>query len=134
MKAVWTSTTPVVAAVTLGDDTAKQTMVIDGLGAGAAEQVVPLFRATNPLRIQRGNVAGELSIIAAKSHASRNAAASYYLGEHGRINQVGNLVITVDTGGTTLTFTGAVLKAVSVAAMDGLRWAVRYQFGFTTMA
>lgn len=132
MKAEWTSTTPEVAKVTLGDDAAKHTLALESLGGGASEQVVPLFRAANPARFMRGNSAGEVVISAAKSHESRAAAATFFKGEYGRINQVGTLELTIDA--TVMSFAGATLKAVTAVGVEGLRWTVRYQFGITTVS
>lgn len=132
MKAEWTSTTPAVATVTLGDDAARHTIEIESAGGAAQEQVTPIFRAANAQRKARANVAGELTLVCAKSHADVDAAATYFLGEYGRINQVGTLLLTFSAG--TVTAAGATLKGVEIANTVGVRWWLRYRFGITTLS
>lgn len=129
MKVTWTPNAGV--PVVLGDDSLKQTVVMDSLGGGAVEQVVPLFRATNAARYSRGNVAGEAGFSVARSHANLAAALTYWKGEYGRLGTKGTLVLT--EGVTTVTCSNAVLKAVVLAGVTGTRWAIRYGFGVGTM-
>jgi hypothetical protein len=131
MKAEWTSVTPSVSKVTLGDDANKHAIVLESLGADSQEQVVPLARAANPLRFPRGNAAGEVAFTATKTHASRDAAASYAAGEIARLNQQGTLELTFDTH--KLTCASATLKGVRAVSVEGLRWTIRYTFGVTTI-
>jgi hypothetical protein len=130
LKAEFTSITPAVAKVTLGDDSVKHTIEIESLGAAAAEQVSALFRSANAKRFPKGNVAGDVVFTASKSHATIDAAATYYAGERARINQQGTLELTF----TTLKFTYALatLRAVEPVPI-GTRWRLRYTFGVTTL-
>ena len=117
--------------VTLGDDSAKQTIVLESLGGQSVEQVSPLARGTAVQRFARGNVSGDVVFSSSKSHATRAAAASAWKSEYGRLNEVGTLVLTIDA--TTLTYAGAVLRSV-VGIPDGVRWTLRYTFGVTTVS
>ena len=119
------------SAATLGEDAVKHAIEIESWGGQSIEQVVPLARAANPLRLPRGNVSGDFAFVAAKSHASVDAAASFFAGEYARLNQSGSLVLTVGTH--TITMAGAVLRGVAKANIIGLRWYVRYTFGITTL-
>ncbi|PWU18908.1 MAG: hypothetical protein C5B50_07780 [Verrucomicrobia bacterium] len=129
MKADWTPTGGSLAH--LGDDSAKWTMKLEQLGAQSLEHVAQMFGAATVLRLALGNQAGECVFTAAKSHASRDAAAQFFAGELARLNQVGSLVLTFDA--QTLTMANAVLKGVGVVGVEGLRWTVRYTFGITTI-
>ena len=129
MKADWTPTGGSLAH--LGDDSQKWTVKLEQLGAQSLEHVAQMFQAATVLRLALGNQAGECVFTAAKSHASRDAAAQFFAGETARLNQVGTLVLTFDA--QTLTMGNAVLKGVKVAEFNGLRWAIRYQFGITTI-
>jgi hypothetical protein len=126
---VWTPTGG--DAATLVDDGAKLFGQIGQLGGQALEQVSPLFRAANPARFMRGNVAGECAFVASKSHASVATAATWWATEYARLNQKGVLVITI--GAVTLTMGNATLRAVTRAEWIGVRLSVAYSFGITTI-
>jgi hypothetical protein len=130
VKAEWTSATPAVAKVTLGDDSVKHTLELEAMSAAALEQVATYFRGANATRIPRGNISGEVVFVAAKSHATIDAAGTFWKAEYGRLNQKGKLELTFTE--TVLTFDNATLRAVQVQPI-GLRWRIRYTFGTSTM-
>ena len=129
MKADWTPSGG--AAVTLGDDSADRFIELGQIGGASLQQIEPLFRAANPIRFPRGNVAGECVFTVAQSHANRGAAVTFFKAEYARLNGKGTLVLT--EGGITMTMANAVLSGVTLAGAVGLRWWVRYQFGITTL-
>lgn len=131
MKAVWTSTTPAVAAATLGDDSVKVAMKMEQIGLQIVEQVENLFQAAAVFRAPRGNAAGDCIFTCHKTHATRAAAATYFLGEVARINQQGTLVLSFDATDVTLAL--ATLRSVVVADFNGLSWTLRYTFGVRTI-
>jgi hypothetical protein len=131
MKIEWTSTTPSVAKVTLGDDAAGVVCLVDGFGGASGLQVSPLFRGGTASRFARGNVSGEISFVSAKSYSSQDTAAQALSTEFGRLNQKGNLEITYGSGKHTLT--GANLVEVVRAYQYGLRIGLRYRFVFGTI-
>lgn len=130
-KAVWTSTTPAVAAATLADDSAKVAMRLEQIGLECVEQVERMFGAAAVFRAPLGNTSGDCVFTAHKTHASRDAAAAYFIQEVGRVNQQGNLVLTFDTG--TITMAVATLRGVKVVEPGGLSWMLRYTFGVRTI-
>lgn len=131
MKIEWTKTGG--SVVTLGDDAARQTIVIESLGGQSLEQVERLFRATVVSRFARGNVAGEFVFTSAKSHADYGVALTFFKAEYARLNEAGSLVATQLPGPITLTMAGAILRGVQRVAQEGLRWHLRYTFGITTI-
>lgn len=130
MKATWTPNGALTA--TLGDDSVKHTIVLEQIGGQSVDQVEQLFGAVAAAQFPRGNVAGELAFVAAKSHADYATALTFFQAEYARLNGQGSLVLT--QGSATLTFAGAVLRGVErLPAQEGLRWHVRYRFGITTI-
>lgn len=128
MKIEWTPSGG--SLVTLGNDASKHVILIEGLTAACAEQVAPLVRGTNPLRFNRGNVAGEFSFSSSKSYASYDAAAGAWLTYHASLNALGSLVVTFST--ETWTFADACLRSVSLVRINGAFWTFRFNFGVTT--
>jgi hypothetical protein len=118
--------------VTLGDDSVKQTIQLEGFGGQSSEQVERLFRAANVARLPRGNVAGELMFTAEKSHADYATAVAFFKAQYLMLNGQGDAVMT--EGATTLTMANAVLRGVQRASQIGKRWGIRYTFGITTIA
>lgn len=116
---------------TLGDDANKIATHIESIGGQSIDQVEPLDGAAAAVQFARGNVQGEFVFTAGKSHADRATAVNYFKAQFGKLNQKGSLVYTVDSA--TLTMAGAVLRAVTVADIVGLRWTIRYAFGITTV-
>jgi hypothetical protein len=116
---------------TLGDDSVKHTIVLERIGGVSVEQVSTLFGGANVLRIAAGNVGGECVFTAAKSHATLDAALTFFKAEFARLNGTHSLVLT--QGAVTLTMANAVCKAVEVVLVIGLRWSIRYTFGITTI-
>lgn len=131
MKAEWTATTPVVAKVTLGDDAARHTIEVEGLGGDSAVQVEDLIRAAAPAQFARGNIRGELALVCAKSHASHDAAIAYAIAERNRVDQTGTLELTF--GSSKATAAGAILRSVRVVRIVGVRWWISYTFNITTL-
>lgn len=128
MKVEWTPTGG--SLVTLGDDASRHVVQIEGVGAACIEQVSQLVRGSNPLRFNRGNVAGEFSFSSSKSYASYDAAAGAWLTLHAALNATGSLVVTFSS--ETWTFAGACLRSVQVVRTNGLHWTFRFSFGTTT--
>jgi hypothetical protein len=134
MKAQWTSTTPAVAQVTLGDDANGIHCWLEGLGLQSEEQLDPLAFSAEVSRLMMGNTQGECSFRAAKSHSTGDVAATYFKGEVARQGQKGNLVLTFPaTVAVTLTMTGATLIGVTLVQADGVRWFLRYRFGISNI-
>ncbi len=132
MKADFTPTGGSIAH--LGDDSSKWSVVLEQLGGAGLEQVDQLAFASAVSRIMRGNLAGDCVFTAAKSHASLDAAATFFATEYGRIGQRGALVLTFASHALTMAL--ATVKAVHrVEAEDGrgVRWKIRYTFGITTI-
>jgi hypothetical protein len=135
MKAEWTSATPSVGKVTIGDDSVKHTMVLEALGLAGEEQMDNLAFGTVASRLMRGNVAGDCVLTSGKSHASLDAAASYFATEAGRIGNKGLLELTFNTH--KLSLDNATLKGVQRVEGEGaagVRWKLRYTFGIVTVA
>lgn len=119
------------SAATLGDDPTKWFIQLEQGGAVAIEQVVPLLQSPSPSRQLLGNVSGDEVFTVKHSHASRDAAATYYKGQRATIGTQGSLVMTFTS--TTFTFALANLRGVMAIERDGLLWTLRYTFGVTTM-
>jgi hypothetical protein len=130
VKAEWKKSGATIA-VTLGDDSSKAVINLEQMASGSSEQVTPLFRAANPLRLPRGNATGTVAFTVDKSHATAADAATNFKAEMARLNEQGTLVLTI--GATTMTFANATLTEVTAARTDGCRWAIRYSFGTTTL-
>lgn len=131
MKITWTSSAPALGATTLVDDSVKITGVIESLGGESVCQTEPLYGAATVANFARGNVRGQFSFTARKSHATRDLAMLYLAGEYGRLNQAGTIIITQDS--TTLTFAKAVLRGVNLVKPNGLEFTLRYTFEITTI-
>jgi hypothetical protein len=116
----------------LGDDSLKWAVVLEQLGRKIEEQVDALAFSAVVSRIPRGNAQGECVFTAAKSHASQDAAASFFATEVGRVNGQGSLVLTFTAH--TLTMANAVLGSVEKVESRGVWWQIRYRFGITTVA
>jgi len=127
--AAWTPTGA--SAITLGDVSQKWTMKLEQLGGQAVEEVIPLFRAANPLRIPRGNVSGDCIFTSAKSFANRAQAVTFFASQFALLNGQGALTLTIDTA--ALTMAQAVFRGLQTTEINGLRWTLRYSFGITTM-
>jgi hypothetical protein len=129
MKAEWTPTGG--STATLGDDSVKHSIVLEDFGGQSLEQVVQLPRAASVARYARGNVAGVLVLVAAKSHADRATMMAAWKTEYARLNTKGELVLT--EGITTWTMALATLVGVTRADCAGVRLAIRYRFNITTI-
>jgi hypothetical protein len=66
------------------------------------------------------------------SLANSDAASTYIKNEYARRGQAGGLAW--GRAGTTFTFTGAVIRRVTVAELNGARLRIRYTFGFASMS
>jgi len=129
MKADWTPAGG--SAVTLGDDSVKATITLEALGLESAEQVDQLFRAAAVTRRARGNTAGDCVFTVGKSHATAVAALAYLKAELVRVDKKGSLVLT--DGTTTVTMANALLRAVTLDQVRGVRVWIRYRFGISTI-
>lgn len=114
------------AYVTLGDDAARHTVLIEQWDAVAQVQQEALFRAAHPFVEPRGNVAGTLAFRATRSHASLDAAALALIEAQARVNQRGDLRLTLQS--TVLNYPGAVLAAVARGGKEGVRLEIIYSF------
>jgi len=124
MKIEWTPSGG--SKVTLGDDASRQTVRLLAMGGQVEAQVAGLFRGTYPYVAGRGNVSGVLECEVSQSYASYDAALDGYKTEYGRIGQEGTLKLT--EGAKSVSFTGALLRAVERSGQVGLRWSYRYSF------
>jgi len=130
VKAEWTPAGGGLA--TLGDDSVKHSMVLEQIGGASVEQVAGLFRAAAVKRFPRGNISGECIFTSAKSHATQAAAMAFFKAEYARLNGKGSLVLT--EGAVTWTMADAMLTAVQVVQVVGLRFWIRYRFGIATIS
>ncbi len=122
------------SAVTLGEDAARKTIQIEQFGVLSVEQVEHLFKATNAVRIPRGNISGEFIFTAMTVSASRSAAVTHFITEAGRVNSQGTLLLIDEAGPSTVaTMNNAICRSVVKAEIVGLSWWIRYTFGFTTV-
>jgi hypothetical protein len=131
VKAEWTISGP--TTVTLGDDSVKQGTQLEQLGGAGLAQIEPLYGSAAPFMAMRGNVAGDCIFWAQKSHATQDAAATFFATEYARIGQSGSLVLTFNIH--KLTMANAILKAVAKVNTEeapGVAWRIRYSFGITT--
>lgn len=122
------------APTTLGDDSAKYSVVIEQWGGTAIEQREPLAGGANPALFPRGNVGGDFIFRSAQSYADYETTFSQFATLYGLLNQQGALVVTQDS--VTLTMSNAVLKSVTRlfdSGNAGVFMAVRYTFGITTL-
>ncbi len=129
MNLIWTPTGG--SPVTLGDDSVKQTITVEQLDAPALVQKLLFFRGVNAQLVTRGGDEGVFIAVVQPSLADSDAASAYLKSEYARSGQAGSLAW--GRVGTTFTFTGAVLRRVTVAALNGARLRVRYTFGFSSM-
>ncbi len=121
-------------SVTIGEDHAHQPIQIEQWGALSVEQVEALFRASNPVRLARGNVAGDFVFTAMTKSATRAAAVQHFVTECGRINTKATLLVIDEIAPSTVaTMTNAVCRAVQRSEIIGISWWIRYTFGFTTL-
>lgn len=112
--------------VTLGDDSARHTVLISAWEGQAQVQQEPLVRGANPFAASRLNVAGVFAFSATKSHATLDAAVEAFFTEYARLGQTGSLKIT--TTAKVITYTSVLLAGVSRGDKDGVRLEVGYQF------
>lgn len=129
MKADFTPTGGSLA--NLGDDSLKWAVELEHIGGQGVEQVDRLAFAAAVARVMRGNLEGECAFTAGKSHASLDAAASFFATEYARIGQQGALVLTM--AAHTLTMALATVKGVERMESRGVFWKLRYRFGITTI-
>lgn len=130
MKLIWTPTGGAVA--TLGDDSVKSTIVVEQLDAPALVQKLLFFRGVNCQLVPRGGDEGVFVAVVQPPLANSDAASNYLKAEYLRSGQAGALAWA--RVGVTFTFTGAVLRRVTVAELNGARLRIRYTFGFASMA
>ena len=130
MNLVWTPTGG--SAVTLGDDSVKQTITVEQLDAPALVQKLLFFRGVNCQLVPRGGDEGIFVAVVQPSLANSDAASTYIKNEYARRGQEGGLAW--GRVGVTFTFTGAVIRRVTVAELNGARLRIRYTFGFASMA
>lgn len=128
MKIEWTPDGG--SSVTLGDDSVKHTVLIEGWSGLSMEQVDAIFRGANVSRTPRGNVGGTFTFSSAKSEASRSLAMSGFVSAYARLNQKGSLMLT---DGLIVTMDNAILRGVECVSPLGVRWTIRYTFGITTV-
>jgi hypothetical protein len=134
MKAEFTSVTPSVAKVTLGDDSAKWTMTLEDLGGQGEEQLDALAFGTAVSRLMRGNLSGNCVFTSAKSHSDLDAAATFFATEYGRIGQQGTLELTLSAHKLVMVNATVVgVRRVEADEAKGVRWKLRYTFGVTTI-
>lgn len=126
MKIEWKKTGG--AFVTLGDDTAaaRHTIQIQRWDVAAQVQVEPLIRAANPFAEPRANLLGNFAFGATKSHATLDAAVEAFDTEYQRCGEAGEIKIT--TTAKVITYTNAILLAVTRGDKEGVRLEVLYQF------
>ncbi len=123
------------SGTTLGDDSVKQTIVVEQLAGQSAEQLDELFRGANVSRLARANVRGDFIFRSSKSYASYKATWTQWITEYARLNTQGTIVLT--EGDVTVNFANAVLKGVQRTfdnEAGGVRMTIRYTFGITTIA
>lgn len=129
MNLIWTPTGG--TAVTLGDDSAKKTILVESLGGQSKVQPAEFFRGNNPALYPRGNTAGQFVFTVTQTFATTDLASAYIKTEYGRLNQQGSLAW--GRAGTTFTFALAVLKNVATAKINGVQIVMRYTLEFTTL-
>ena len=129
MNLIWTPTGG--AAVTLGDDAVKSTIVVEGLAAPYLVQKLLFFRGVKPTLTPRGGDEGSFVVTVQPNVANADAASAYLKAEYARRGQAGSLAWGRVT--TTFTFTGAVLRSVSLVELNGARLRLRYSFGFADL-
>lgn len=130
MNLIWTvGGTP----VTLGDDSAKKTILVEsGPGGQAQVQVAQFFRGANPALYPRGNAQGQFIFTVTQTFATQDLANAFIKAEYARIGQQGSLAWGRGES-TTFTMADAVLRAVIPARILGVQVVMRYTFDITTL-
>ncbi|HAO77827.1 MAG TPA: hypothetical protein DCQ92_02405 [Verrucomicrobia subdivision 3 bacterium] len=126
MNLIWTPTG--LAAVPLGDDSVKKTVIVESLDAPALIQKLLYFRGVNARLIPRGGDEGVFTTVVQQSFATTDLASAYIKTELARSGQAGTLAW--GRVGVIFTFTGAVIRRVTLAELDGVKIRMRYTFGF----
>jgi len=120
--------------VTLGDDAAKFTVVVERFVGASITQVEALAGGANQALFPQGNIGGEFIFHSSRTYVSYHETFAQFRAEYGRLNQQGALVLA--EGAVTLTFANAILKAVQRifdAQHAGARMGIRYTFAITTI-
>lgn len=131
MNLIWTAAGG--SAVTLGDDSAKKTILVEsGPGGQAQVQVAQFFRGTNPALYARGNAQGQFVFTVTQTFGSQDLANAFLKAEYARIGQQGSLAWGRGES-TTFTMANAVLRAVMPARINGVQVQMRYTFDITTL-
>jgi hypothetical protein len=130
MNLIWTPTGG--GAVTLGDDSVKKTVIVEQLDGPALIQKMLFFRGTVPTLTPRGGDEGIFVAVIQQSFATTDLASAYIKAEYARRGQKGGLAW--GRVSTTFTFTGAVIRRVTLAELGGVKIRMRYTFGFADMS
>lgn len=133
MKAIFT-----VAATphTLADPNASPAMnaTLDGWPYSGVVQSENLIGGANPVKIPRGNVAGQIIFTSATSFSTYNACSTAAKVAQALVLAQGSLVVTLSLDGSPVTFTmaNAILSRIA-PKLNGKQLVIQYTFDITTI-